>query len=271
MNFSRLVTFTGLAALSAVAVVAVSQSGGVKLVFRDKQRNMEVYDATSWNVSFVEPYNFRGRGSPIIARWQDEGVEIRANSIDGVATLAEQGQLTLASANISGNLRVTINRPSSNPQSNQRQTIVLTSQSATYDGRANQVRLSGGVRISGNDPGAQRTLDLSSQSAVVTLSPPGSRGDAVRTARLDGGVNGTVVIVQPGNQRANGKVSASQATYDAEKRTIVLSGNVRMDAEDASFLGQVQASLAILRLNDRGEVVELDLQGPGESSVKPAP
>jgi lipopolysaccharide export system protein LptA len=67
--------------------------------------------------------------------------------------------------------------------------------------------------------------------------------------------------------RVKGKADRLDLGPDATK--IILTGNVSIESNDASFSGEMEADKAIITLNEKREIADLELFGnPGRSKLQ---
>lgn len=256
--------------LVAVAAIGVAQQIGV---WSDTAGNMKLSNLASWRVTRESPtkMTFRGQGNPFSGEWKEQRLKVRAQSVVGAAVKDEKGAYHLASAVIEGNVVAAITET---VKSGERITE-LRATSIDYNADQAVANLKGGVRIVSRTPAESQTLELKGNAASVKLPPIGTRSDwPIRSAEVVGGVTMRLDSIERGEEPAKPRPvvvtgKADRIAFDDSARTITLSGNVELEGSDTIIGANVRALKAVIRLDDKREVADIELTGnPGRSELR---
>lgn len=168
----------------ALPVALWAKQEGV--VFRDNQENMVVRYLSSWIANQVnaDTIKFRGAGDPFQGTWKSQGLEVRAQRIDGTALRSKQGAYKLRTALFTGGVTVVLS--AKNGATN---TFKSPSVDFSQTDEEGLVKLKEGV--TGTIKSGGKTTKLSANSGMATIEPLDSKSsNPVRTIDLNG--NATV-------------------------------------------------------------------------------
>lgn len=191
--------------------------------------------------------NFKLRGG-VTAASRTRKLTISANSVDGnLETKAKQTIIRHALA--TGSVHVV--------KVGQTGSSTITSSKADYTDRDTDalVVLTGGVRII-SESGRGKSVVISGPDGRAILDPPGVKRSAngLRTATMEGGVRVEVSQSNGGHLVATGRQLALDNL--SKPATVTLTGGVQVKGTSNSGFGTFQgASKAVLKLNDKGEVI----------------
>lgn len=264
---SRLALALGLI---TAASFSFAPNGAQGTRFADKAGNMEIVGIK--NLKLMPKENaFRASGT-LRGTWKSQGLTLEAKTIEGKLKV-EGNSRTLLKGTLGGGVEVTAVRNSSNPASNQKQTVNIKSTTATYDGNGQIVQADGGIDMHSSDPGAEQELDASGSSGTVNLTEMGSKAGVVSSAVLKGPVK--MKMRGKAETTENGKTTRApffidgrgdRMEYSSTARTIVLTGNVHIDGDHPSIMGSIDAIKAIITLSATGDVESLEFEGePGRT------
>lgn len=261
-------------ALGLALVVLVTAHG---IVFEDKDRNMTVRGLASWNAERVDEnrIKFRGAGKPFEGAWRDQGLTVRARSIDGLAQRNEKGAFALQEATISGDVLADL----VGDAKGERRKTTLTGPKLTFDAAAPEptATLAGPMKIVSVVEAKGQRFELRGDSAKIDLAPLDAKSEfPIVRARVPGPVVFVLTAkreVSEGGKTIERQVkidgAAGLAVYDDAARTLTLSGGVTVQGDDTVIGGRASATSAIVRLDAERKVKAIDLIGePGTSSLK---
>ncbi len=257
------------ARLATIAIAALLLTGfqGQRIVFRDKGGTMEVTGFVSWSTRRLEGNRlaFLGIGQPVVAKWSRQAMEARANRIEGL--VVRQGEaFELVSADLSGQVRATFQRGSAQSPPT---ALRVESGSASYSSASSQLRLTGGVRLTQEEPVRRQSFDIRGQSATAALaSVAGGRPtEAVKTLEVEGGVR--FRFARQGDAGLDLDGTSDRLSYDSDQGLLVLVGNVHLRGEDLFYGGEAWANKATIRMDAAKNPTSVELEGsPAESAVR---
>lgn len=243
------------------------------IVFRDKAGNMSLENMKSWKGTKVDDntMSFVGAGNPLRGQWKDQGLSLQqAIRIEGTAVRAKGNVFRLEQASMSGSVIAVLRQQGSGGE----RTTTLKAESIVYTAEPSKAVITGGVDLKIHSPGISQTFNITGSSAVLDLVPLGEKASFPLSSgtiqgpvrfRLDGerkAAKGTsTAVVVTGN--------AAKLTYDDASLTMTLTGGVHLEGDDAVIGGTVDASKAVIRLNDKHEVIEVSFEGsPGKSTLR---
>ncbi|MCX7800676.1 MAG: LptA/OstA family protein [Fimbriimonadales bacterium] len=254
-------------AAAALAFLAVLGFQGQGIVVRDREGTMEGTGFQSWATRRLNEnrLTFLGLGKPVSAKWSRQGMEARAERIEG--TVARTGEsFELLSASLSGQVRATFERrgPSSSPAS----VLRVQGDAATYTADRSQLTLTGGVRLAQSEPATGQSFEISGRSATVLLAGGAWREAQEAVRRLDVGGQVRFAFARKGRQGLDLKGRSESLSYDAEQGLLTLTGGVYLQGEDVAYGGEAWADKATIRLDAERNPISVELQGsPAETSV----
>lgn len=255
--------------LASVALATFAALGlqGQRIVFRDREGTMEVTGFASWATRRLDAdrFTFVGLGKPVTAKWSRQGMEAKAERIEG--TVVRRGEaFELLSATLTGQVRAAFERKG--PSSPLSSSLRVQGETATYAADRSQLTLSEGVRLWLNEPAAGRSFDISSRAATVLLAA-GARTEwkeAVRRLEVSGQVR--FAFSRKGRQGLDMKGRSETLVYDAEEGLLLLAGDVYLQGEDVAYGGEAWADKATIRLDAERNPISIELAGnPAESGV----
>lgn len=265
-----------LPALVLVAALALAQGG----MFRDKAGNMEVRNIKSWR---IQPegkgkIKFVGVGSPTLkGTWRAQRLTITAGSLEAYVTADSKNAYALDTASMTGGVQVDRESPGS---AGGTQSANVKSSTATYMAKEQRIEAKGNVTLHSQDDSIGQTIHATGSAGTILLSDPGARTSSVGRATLSGPVvlkmNAVRQVTEEGTTK---KVpytldgSADKMEYDAEKRTVTLTGNVKLSGDDPVLAGaEIEAARAVITLLASGEIEAVDFDGePGRTVYKGQP
>lgn len=214
-------------------------------------------------------------GNPMKATFGLQKMRIAAAKFEGVVSRSAQGPATLHSAAISGKAHWEIDRPSANRQSTQLQTMILDTETASYDGATQVVRATQTVDFRREDPAAGETMAIRAASGDVTLLGPNAPSTSrigARHMEFRGPVTMTMKgpVIEDGKPAldANGRPivgtvngRADRLEYRDETGKFILTGNVRIDGNHPLLFGNIDASKVEILMDAAGRIVEIDVIG----------
>lgn len=254
-------------ALIGIAGLLLTGFQGQRIVFRDKGGTMEVTGFVSWATrrSDGNRLSFLGIGQPVVAKWSRQAMEARANRIEGL--VVRQGDaFELVTAELSGQVRATFQRGSAQRSPT---TLRVEGGNASYTSASSQLRLTGGVRLTQEEPVAKQSFDIRGQSASVVLAPVSGSvpSEAVRSLEVEGGVR--FRFARQGDKGLDLDGTSDRLSYDSAQGVLVLVGNVHLRGEDLFYGGEAWAKKATIRLDAAKNPTSVELEGaPAESAVR---
>jgi len=257
------------ARLAWIGIASLLLAGfqGQKIVFRDKGGTMEVTGFASWATRRLDGnrLSFLGVGQPVVAKWSRQAMEARANRIEGL--VVRQGEaFELVSADLSGQVRATFQRGSAQRSPT---TLRVESGNASYASGSSQLRLTGGVRLTQEEPATKQSFDIRGQNATAALAPVSGSApsEAVKSLEVDGGVR--FRFVRQGDKGLDLDGTSDRLSYDSAQGVLVLVGNVHLRGEDLFYGGEAWANKATIRLDAARNPTSVELEGaPAESAVR---
>ena len=212
----------GAACLLAAAALCFGQAK--KILLRDKNGTFEISQYKSFNAKVIGENKTRiiAPGNPkIIATWSKEMLRLEAGRFEGTVNRAPGGEITLEIATLSGGVDITSQRNSANEASKVLQTIQFGGQTGTYQASDRKITIDGGFSASRTDAGAGQSGTFSGGKGTFHLHP------------------------QP---------TPTSARYPF--KSALISGSVRI-----VLFGDVDAEKVILRLDAKGELDEIEVEG----------
>lgn len=279
------------ASVAALLVCVISGPGLVlgamqsrPITFKDKAGNMVVENLRSWKATLISDgkISFQGAGNPLKGTWKDQGLTVTASSIEGLAERFQllkgtavqdkPGAFRLKQAKISGDVVATIEQRSKSED----RTTTLKCASIEYHADANTANLRGGVDILIKSPSNGQTFTMSGTSADLMTTPLGQTSEwPLKSGTVEGPIklrlDATVkdAAAARGTKQVVVTGTASRLTFNDENRTMTLSGDVHLEGDDSVIGGTVDASKAVIRLNEKHEVIEVSFEGqPGRSTLR---
>ncbi len=230
-----------------VASFAVAAGG---FLYHDASGNMSLSAQSGSLVSGASIYTFHLRGG-VTASSRKDGLVITAMEVVGDALPAKQ-ETHIRHAVATGGARVVKTSTSG--------TSTLSSMKADYTdrGRDALVVMTGGVRITSVLSAKRQSWVITGPSGEATLDPAGSKGKGLRSAIIDGGARVQLDQATGGSMVATGRrLVLDNSTKPA---TLTLTGSVRVQGGSGTGFGSLQnAQRAVLRLNEKGEVVSTEV------------
>ncbi len=226
-------------------------------------------------------------GKPIRADLKAQALKLEALLFEGVMVRAKAQNLAIATATISGNVNLTIIRPSSSKIAGLNQTVEIQSAKISYVGATNTVTSPGAVSIERSDVSASETMNLSAGSSEARLFEPGisSARSPFSSLHLDGGVKGSLVGIameegkpvldsnkKPKKTEIN--LTCTSLRYDDHAGKMTLSGNVKLWGDHPMLFGNIDAKQVVLIFSAVGEIDEIIVTGePASTTItrKPPP
>ncbi len=270
------------AAAALVLATGINALAGQGVTFRDKSGNMSVRNADSWLVEQLDDkFRFLCTGKPLIAAWQRQGLEVRSARLSGEAASRESGETALLTADLDGGVEAALVRDSSEPGADSKQRIRITGPKASYLASEERWTLPSGFDMTRSDPGAGQSNELRAGRGVVHMHPSSGRAEKrwpFRQADLTSDVRfkfvsrrRVAVANKPGqfeSRQYTVQGRADRLTYEDSSGTLTLTGNVQLDGDDPTVMGELEAASAVLTLDDRARVKRIELKGePGRSRL----
>lgn len=269
--------FVGAAVLLAMVAVAqrvktfLSEGGKMKLTY------------TSWAAKMLDDgkIKFLATGNPVRGEWGQKKTTLECLELSGIAAREGKKDLEIETATMKNEVKMVIEAGSSNKKSNTPQTVTLQSNTASYTAATGLVKMNGSVVVLNQDDGSSRTLVLKGSEANVRLSPKLDDPDkAILSAELTGPVTFTITGVRDVKDPKTGKTEsapvvikgkADKLAYDAEKRTLSLTGNVSISSDDPLLSGSTDGlNSATIEFNEKFDPIGVEMKGdPGSSTVQP--
>lgn len=258
-------------ALVAVAAIAAAQS---VTVWKDAAGNMVVRNLSSWRATRVsdKAISFKGLGKPFEASWKEQGLTVRATTMEGLAEKDDKGAYQLQRATIEGIASAAIEETVDGSV----RTTEIRCKTIRYDGVGSKADLEGPVRVVSKVPAQSQSLELTGSSAHLGLTPIGEKADwPLRSGTIEGPVTMRLDSVErdpkgeaePRKVRVTGK--ANRATFNDAARTITLTGRVELEGTDSIIGAEVKADRVVITLDERREIVDIEFTGsPGESRLR---
>lgn len=259
-----------------LAIGAVAAQG---IVFRDRARNLTISGLTSWRITRIDDAlsRMQGQGRPLVAVWNSEEMTLRAAKVDGKLRQAKGGRLQLEQADASGGVGLSL---ASRRDGQPTRTTNLESDSLQYSASNDQAVLPGSLTIVSTVEGGRGNFRIAGSRATLTLAPLGEKAEMpLRAGEIAGPVTLRLETLREptAEEKAEGRKApvpvvvtgvGDRLVFNDQARTLTLSGNVAIDGNDGSAFGKVEAQRAVLTLNERREIVDLELSGePGRATV----
>ncbi len=278
MNF-RFLPWIGLVILaSAIAFAQQAQRSNNEFYFFDEFK-AKLLAGGKIQLSVV--------GKPIKADLKSQALKLEALLFEGVMVRTKGQSLAINAATISGNVNLTISRPSSSKIAGSNQTVEIQSAKISYVGATNTVASQGAVSIERNDVSASETMSLSAGSGEARLFEPGisSARSPFSSLHLDGGVKGilTGVAIEEGKpvldssqkpKKTIVNLTCTTLRYDDHAGKMTLSGNVKLWGDHPMLFGNIDAKQVVLIFSELGEIDEIIVTGePASTTItrKPPP
>ncbi|GEM_PF-3632452 len=258
-------------ALIGTAAIATAQN---VTVWKDAAGNMVVKNLSSWRAKRLseKAISFKGIGAPFEATWKEQGLTVRAQSMEGTAQKDAKGAYQLQKASIRDVASATIEETVDGAA----RTTELWCRTIQYDGTDSKADLSGPVHIVSKVPSQSQSLEVSGSSAHLTLTPIGEKSDwPIRSATVEGPITMRLDSLErdptgkeePRKVRVTGK--ANRATFNDSARTITLVGKVELKGSDSIIGAEVKADRVVITLNEKREIVDIEFSGsPGRSEIR---
>lgn len=258
-------TLIGLSAFAAAQNVSV---------WKDTAGNMVVKNLSSWRATRLseKAISFKGVGAPFHATWKEQGLTVRAGSMEGTAQRDATGAYQLLKASIRDVSSATIEETVDGAT----RTTELRCRTIQYDGADSTADLAGPVRIVSKAPSQSQSLEVTGSSARLSLTPIGEKSDwPLRSATVEGPITMRLDSIErdsagkeePRKVRVTGK--ANRATFNDSARTITLAGKVELEGSDSIIGAEVKADRVVITLNEKREIVDIEFSGsPGQSEIR---
>lgn len=226
-----------------------------------------------------KPQKFRAGGSPLTGYSRKQGLEFRANQVEGTAEPFGSGSLALKQATATGNVQLVIERAEQGSEGRYQ----IDSQKLTFAEDANSATatLPGALTFVGSSAaqGVRRTWTLKGSSGTFALAPlRSSPRDPLRSAKIEGPVDVdlTSEATKPeGKETLRIVGKANQLTYDAGKRELTLSGAVDYEGTLTPAGGgepdvyRSQVDRMVVTFSETFEITNVRLEGsPGRASLQ---
>jgi hypothetical protein len=259
-----------------LAVLALAQN----VTFKDKAGNLTVSGLASWRVTRLDAEAVRivGRGSPFTAVWTAEGLTLSGLDIEGRLSQGTGGRLQLRQARVKGNV---VMRLVQNTANQGQRTTALTGAALDYDAGRDETTIDGAVSVATKLERSGELFELRGTGATIQLYPLGeTREWPARSGSLGGPVTMRLLRTRSATQRERSEGTTDPVTvevtgradrlaFDEDGRRIVLAGSVTIVGSDAAGFGEIKANRAVVRLNERREVVDIDFDGsPGVARIR---
>jgi lipopolysaccharide export system protein LptA len=258
----------------ALAGLSVSAAAQNVTVWRDSAGNMVVRNLSSWRATRQSENTivFKGLGSPFEATWKEQGLTVRAASMEGTAQKDEKGAYQLHKAAIQDVASATIEETVNGSV----RTTELRCKAIQYDGVDSKAQLTGPVRIVSRVPAQSQSLEITGSVAQLALTPIGEKSEwPLRSATIEGPITMRLDSVErdpagkaePRKVQVTGK--ASRASFNDAARTVTLTGKVELEGSDSLIGAEVKADRVVITLNERREIVDIEFSGnPGQSRLR---
>jgi hypothetical protein len=259
---------------------------------RDKKKSFAIENMTSY-VSEYTPdgtIEFNGSGKPLKGWSKEQGLEFEALEISGAAKKTGKDELFLERAGLSGNVVISLTRDLYGKDDKTRTKPIGTAKTVmtTASLEFNEAELNATVTTPGlfkvvqtetvPDGNQKKVLTLSGRRSEFTFLPLKSKSDDPLRKAV---INGPVVLdyvaerdekVGEKTERRTTKVKASgeSMAYDAESRTLTLSGNILYEyTSPTGYEGEGNCDSLVVYFNDKNEIKKVrGNASAGKSTVK---
>src|SRR5262249_4651793 len=137
----------------------------------------------------------------------------------------------------------------------------------------------GELNFSKSDPGMHQTMKASGSKGRFVLASSAAAGSAgLDSAEVDGPVvmnmAGVTTDQDPKTKKPRERPfhmdgRANHLSYSAGKRTITLTGAVHVTGDDPLLGADINATKAVINLDEKGEVKSIDMEGePGQTTYR---
>lgn len=246
------------AACIAIAAILSAQTAN--------RGNKEFYQFQSFNAKLVGEGKVRLTvvGSPLKADLRSQRISFTAAKFVG-DVVQKKGAMEIVVADITGNVSMTAERPSSQKASEGNQTVRFDTQSVHFDGPAQVATFPGQVTLNRVDKPAAESLTVTASSGSATLYPTGESGrSALKSLRFAGPVTLKAVSSATEDGKAVTHVvhgRADRLDYDDAAGKLTLTGRVAIEGDHPLIFGNITATRVVLTLGPTGEIDEIDIVG----------
>jgi lipopolysaccharide export system protein LptA len=257
-----------------LAASLIAQTGKIA-TWSDNVGNMTVENWTSWRIKKVgdTTYTFKGIGNPFKGIWKKQGLTVRGKSVEGTVEKDEKGAMQLMDATIDAVVDATLTET---PEPGVERTTVLHCQKIVFDGEKSTATLTGGVEVISKSPSESQTLEIKGSKATLDLVPFNEKSDwPIKSGEISGPVTmrlDTLERDKKGKEKPKKIVvtgKASRIVFNDAARTVTLYGAVELDGSDTVIGSNVTATKAVITLDEKREIVDVELSGdPGKSTLR---
>jgi len=238
----------------SIALVTVAMAQQARLAFQAKDGSMKLGPIGTFSIRQKgDTLSFTGKGPGLTGTWKD--LEINAPAISGSAAKVAAGY-DLRSADATGGVTTTFKKGTGS--------FVCDSSTLSYRSGQSQddVKLTGAVTVTNNDPSIQGTVEMKGSSADLVVTGAQKQ---LSSATVGGPVKLNLRQAAKAGKAAT-KIDASgdRMTYKAgtgKGGTMVLIGNVKMSGEGDTFSGDGEAAQATVEFDANGLVDSVELTG----------
>lgn len=254
--------FGWLLAGAALAVPALLWAQ-VQANYSDKTRNFVLSGFATFGFKTAPDggMTFSGKGKPAVGVSVSQKLRVEALEWTGSATKSAAGTNELTEAAWTGQVHVVADRDTG--------MVDITVPRARYKNEGRTFELEGGLTVVQTLKDGTMTLKAASGSISLYDTKPEDAPSSIRSAQVSGSVR-VVLRTQAKEKPAPTVLTADAAklVYDAQARTLTLTGGVKLTGDDSVMSGDAVGSSAVVTLDAAGKPIGIEMVGePGVSHI----